>query len=65
MERIFTRKVGRFETGDVRDYPKPVWRQIERSAKQPLEKFSRPVDEALRDQVAGSRKAGDTAGQRR
>ena len=64
MERVFTRQIGRFELGAVRDYAKSVWQQIERSAKQPLEKFSRPVDEALRDS-AGARKAGDPVGSRR
>lgn len=51
MQRIFTRDVGRFKTGETRDYARSVWTQIERSAsvKGGLDAFTRPVEDAARD----------------
>ena len=41
MQRVFTKDVGRFRKGDVRDYPKPLWQDIARSQKMKLEDFSK------------------------
>jgi len=41
---MFTRDVGtKFQRGDIRDYPMPVWRQIEKNEGVELKKFSSPV----------------------
>lgn len=50
MQRVFVKAVGRFRPGDVRDYPKHVWTQLERSVGQPLDRFTRPVEEAVKDE---------------
>ena len=54
MQRIFTREVGRFKVGDIRDYPRGTWEQVAKShtAKQlgikGMDSFSRPVEDAAR-----------------
>jgi hypothetical protein len=45
MRRQFVREVGRFQVGDVRDYPKMVWTEIARSAGVPLGAITRPVED--------------------
>lgn len=45
MERIFTKDIGRFNKGDSRNYPKPVWENIAKSAKQALTDITISVDE--------------------
>ncbi len=42
MQRQFTRKIGRFEKGEVRDYTAQVWAGISNSARLPLDKFTKP-----------------------
>lgn len=46
MRLVFTKKVGRFEKGAVRDYPSITWKQIEKSAGMKLAKFTKQADEA-------------------
>lgn len=41
MQRIFTKDVGRFKKGEVRDYTKQVWEGIARSAKMKLDDFTK------------------------
>lgn len=41
MQRVFTKDVGRFKKGEVRDYTKQVWEGIARSAKMKLDDFTR------------------------
>lgn len=41
MERIFTKNVGRFVKGQLRDYPKQVWEQLAKSAKMKIEDFTK------------------------
>lgn len=53
MERMFTKDVGRFKTGEVRDYARNVWGSIATSARLPLERFTREVAEAARETVMG------------
>ena len=61
MERIFTENVGgdqnrpRFPKGAILDYPMATWDQIARSAKKPLEKFSRAVDQAAKGGIHGNK----------
>lgn len=61
MERIFTKNVGgtsaapRFARGTIADYPMVTWDQIARSAKKPLEKFSRAVDQAAKGGINGNK----------
>lgn len=50
MERVFTKQVGRYGIGEVRDYPGSVWEQIAASAKKPLDSFTKPVTLALKEQ---------------
>ena len=49
--RVFLKDVGRFKKGDIREYPYPTWQGLEKSAKMALEKFSKPVDDAVRDSI--------------
>lgn len=59
MQRIFTENVGgtdkapRFAKGAVEDYPMVTWDSIARSAKKPLDKFSRPVEQAAKGGING------------
>jgi hypothetical protein len=41
MQRIFTKDIGRFKKGEVREYPKQVWEGIARSAKMKLDEFTK------------------------
>jgi len=41
MQRIFTKDVGRFKKGEVRDYTKQVWEGISKSAKMKLDDFTK------------------------
>ena len=41
MQRIFTKDLGRFKKGEVRDYTKQVWEGLARSAKMKLEDFTK------------------------
>lgn len=50
MERVFTKQVGRFGVGEIRDYPGSVWEQIARSAGKSLDSFTKPVTLALKEQ---------------
>jgi hypothetical protein len=55
MQRQFTKKVGRFQAGEVFDYPLQTWEGIARSAKQPLDKITCdviPPRKALRTRKA-------------
>lgn len=51
MERIFTKDVGRFKSGDLRDYAKGVWTQIERNVRKPLDSFTKPADDAAKESL--------------
>ena len=51
MERLFTKAVGRFKLGEVRDYAASVWAHVARSAKRPLDTFTKPVQETAREAV--------------
>jgi hypothetical protein len=51
MKRIFLADVGRFEKGDIRDYPKGTWEGISTSAQKKLGAFSSPVDAAAQQHV--------------
>lgn len=45
IKRVFTKDIGRFKKGDVREYPKHTWDNIAKSAKaKSLDDFSRVVD---------------------
>jgi hypothetical protein len=45
MLRVFTKDVGKhFKKGQAKEFPKPVWSQIERSAKAPLHSFTKTID---------------------
>lgn len=45
MQRVLTKTVGRYEQGVIKDYPRATWVQIARSAKAPLDSFSKPIEE--------------------
>lgn len=45
MLREMTKSVGRFHTGDVRDYPKATWDQIASAAGEKLDRISKPAGE--------------------
>lgn len=44
MIREFTRKVGRFESGERRDYPQTTWDGIAQGEDAKLDSFSKPVE---------------------
>lgn len=50
-----TQKIGRYSEGSQHDYPFAVWRQIEKDAKMPLDKFSVAVEnnELLQSSLKG------------
>lgn len=48
MTRLFTKNMGRWKKGDIREYPIPTWRQIERGATHPLDSFSKEIEDAAR-----------------
>ena len=49
MERVFTKDIGKnFKRGEVKDYPITTWRDIEASAKRPLDSFSKPTETAMK-----------------
>ena len=55
MRLVFTKDIGNnFKAGVVKDYPKPVWNQIAKSAKMALNKFTKPVDDVA-SQFKGKR----------
>jgi hypothetical protein len=47
MLRVFTKTVGRFPKGTVRDWPLGTWKGIDQN----VDSFSRPVAEAQPDHV--------------
>ena len=51
MIKVFTQNVGRFKKGDIRDYPVPVWKQIEHNAGMGLDEFTKSHDQAIYDAV--------------
>lgn len=51
MERIFTRNVGRFKAGEVRDYPAQTWATLAANANMSLSAFSKAVHDAAADNV--------------
>ena len=55
MLRKFTRDIGRYHKGQLHDYPKAVWEQIAKSAKEKLANFSEAVDnnQALQNPLRG------------
>jgi hypothetical protein len=57
MLRQFTKDIGRFERGEVKDYPKPTWDQMAVNAGQPLEKFTAAISNPgdLGDAVTASK----------
>ena len=55
VERVFTKNIGRFKQGDVKDYPQAVWVQIEKSAKKSLGTFSK-LSSAEQDRIKGKPK---------
>ena len=47
MQRVFTKSVGRYESGQLADYPKTTWDNIAKSVGKPLDSFSMDAAEAL------------------
>lgn len=52
MQRIFTKKIGRYDIGSIRDYSLLTWKQIEKTLGLPMDKFSRPLDDVAMDGIA-------------
>lgn len=56
MRLVFTKDVGKnFKAGVIKDYPKAVWDNISKSAKKPLDAFTRPIDDFAK-QFKGKKK---------
>ena len=53
MQRVFTKATGRYERGQIADYPKATWDQIAASAKSSIDAFSAPVDKVLAQATNG------------
>lgn len=51
MQLMFTKSVGNFKAGEIRDYPSPTWAQIAASAGSKLATFTRDVNEAAASSV--------------
>lgn len=48
MQRIFTKSIGNFKKGDIKDYPQGTWNRVEESADKPLNEFTKPVSDAAK-----------------
>ena len=55
MERVFTKDLGRWHRGDLRDYPLVMWTHIAKSSGLRLDLISKPVEEVV---VSGLPKLG-------
>lgn len=50
MERIFLKDIGKnFKKGDVKDYPRSTWEQIEKSAGEKLADFSNLTNDFIKN----------------
>jgi hypothetical protein len=47
MDRVFTEKVGRYEPGDRRDFPRGNWKALAESIGKTMEEISTPVEEVV------------------
>ena len=54
MTRVFTKDLGRWKKGDIREYPIPTWQQIGRGNKVSLDSFSREIEDAARTMMVDS-----------
>lgn len=54
MVRVFTRDIGRYKKGEMRDYPKNVWGSLAKSVKSPLDKITREVKEIVDRSLGGN-----------
>lgn len=52
MERVFTRNVGRYNAGDVKDWPLSTWKSFFRN----FERISKPVGEVIQAAMNGKPK---------
>lgn len=50
MERVFIKSVGRFEAGEVKDYPPPTWGSIAESIGENLDDFTQ-IPSALANEL--------------
>ena len=48
MQRIFTKSLGNFKKGDIKDYPQGTWNSIEQSANRPLNEFTKPLSDVTK-----------------
>lgn len=48
MTRVFTKDLGRWKKGDIREYPFTTWQQIERNSKASVDSFSKEVEDAAK-----------------
>jgi len=58
MERVFTENVGNYKAGDLRDYPRGVWSQIEKNVGKDLDSFTVSKEKALSLSSVPSSKRG-------
>ena len=49
VTRVFTKDLGRWKKGDIREYPIPTWQQIGRGNDVSLDSFSREIEDAARN----------------
>lgn len=54
MTRVFTKNLGRWKQGDIREYPIPTWQQIERGAKSTMDSFSKELVDAAKTMIMES-----------
>lgn len=47
MLRKITKSFGRYREGEEHDYPRDIWERLSQELKQPLDKFSVPVQSSL------------------
>lgn len=52
MQRVFTRDVGHYKAGEIRDWPKGTWEGFNL----PIDSFSRTLEEAARAGAAADSK---------
>ncbi len=62
MQRAFTKTVGRFKRGEIRDYPGVVWTQIAKTVGEPLGRFTADVQPVVQHTVGTDKPSGRRKG---
>lgn len=56
MEMVFTKNIGKFRKGEVRDFPRSTWNRIARNSNNEISNFAKTINELS---VSNSKKQVD------